>query len=149
MELVTTEPYKGSRVREVSANDVREAYVVRAALEDLAGRLAAPHFKGNVAPLREEATAIRSAARKNDLEAYTLHDVNFHRAIVAGAANRILLRTWDSLAFEVRIQLGLSRGKVDLVEVQQAHWRIIDALEKGAGPQAGRLLHEHISSIPS
>src|ERR1700761_5208333 len=46
MELVTTEPYKGSRVREVSANDVREAYVVRAALEELAGRLAAPHFKG-------------------------------------------------------------------------------------------------------
>jgi len=149
MELVTTEPYKGSRVREVSANDVREAYVVRAALEELAGRLAAPHFKGNVARLREEATAIRAAARKNDLEAYTLHDVNFHRAIVAGSANRILLRTWDSLAFEVRIQLGLSRGKVDLVEVQQAHWRIIDALEKGAGSQAGRLLHEHISSIPS
>jgi DNA-binding GntR family transcriptional regulator len=149
MELVTTEPYKGSRVREVSANDVQEAYVVRAALEELAGRLAAPHFKGNVAPLREEATAIRAAARKNDLEAYTLHDVNFHRAIVSGATNRILLRTWDSLAFEVRIQLGLSRGKVDLVEVQQAHWRIIDALEKGAGPQAGRLLHKHISSIPS
>ena len=131
MELVTTEPYKGSRVREVTPKDIREAYVVRASLEELAARLAAPHFKGSVVTLRDEAAAIRTAARKKDIGAYTLHDVNFHRLIVAGASNRILLRTWDSLAFEVRIQLWLSTGKFDLVGAQEAHWRIIDALEKG------------------
>jgi DNA-binding GntR family transcriptional regulator len=41
IELVTTEPYKGSRVREVTQQDIREAYMVRASLEELAGQLAA------------------------------------------------------------------------------------------------------------
>jgi DNA-binding GntR family transcriptional regulator len=149
MDLITTEPYRGSRVREVTPKDIREAYVVRASLEELAGRLAAPHFKGSVVTLSDEAAAIRTAARKKDVGAYTLHDVNFHRMIVAGASNRILLRTWDSLAFEVRIQLWLSKGKFDLVGAQEAHWGIIDALEKGEGGRAGKLLHEHISAIQS
>ena len=147
MDLVTTEPYKGSRVREVTPKDIREAYVVRASLEELAARLAAPHLKGSVVTLRDEAAAIRTAARKKDIGAYTLHDVNFHRLIVVGASNRILLRTWDSLAFEVRIQLWLSTGKFDLVGAQEAHWRIIDALEKGDGQRAGKLLHAHISAF--
>jgi DNA-binding GntR family transcriptional regulator len=149
MDLITTEPYKGSRVREVTPQDIRNAYVVRASLEQLAGRLAAPHFRGSVADLRHEATAIRTAARRKDIGNYAVHDVNFHRLIVAGASNRILLRTWDSLAFEVRIQLRLSRGSLDLVSAQEAHWRIIDALEKGEGQRAGKLLHEHISAFHS
>src|ERR1700761_3574077 len=45
LELIETEPYKGSRVREVTPQDIREAYMVRATLEELAGQLAAPHFK--------------------------------------------------------------------------------------------------------
>ena len=144
MDLVTTEPYKGSHVREVTATDIREAYMVRAALEELAGQLAAPQFRGGVAALRKEASAILSAARKRDIAGYTLHDVNFHRMIVEGASNRILLRTWDSLSFEVRIQLRLSKGKVDLAAAQEAHWQIIDALDQGEGKRAGRLLHDHI-----
>lgn len=149
MDLVTTEPYRGSRVREVTPQDIQDAYVVRASLEELAGRLAAPHFRGSVAELRAEAAAIRTAARRKDTGAYTLHDVNFHRLIVAGASNRILLRTWDSLALEVRMQLRLSKGQYDLVVVQEAHWRIIDALEKGEARRAGKLLYEHISAFQS
>src|ERR1700739_3316450 len=37
LELVVTEPYKGSYVREVTPVDIREAYMVRASLEELAG----------------------------------------------------------------------------------------------------------------
>ena len=147
MDLVTSEPYKGSHVREVTTTDIREAYMVRAALEELAGQLAAPQFRGGVGALRKEATAILNAARKKDIAGYTLHDVSFHRMIVEGASNRILLRTWDSLSFEVRIQLRLSKGKVDMVAAQETHWQIIDALEEGEGKRAGRLLHDHISSF--
>src|ERR1700757_2222873 len=55
LELIVTEPYKGSRVREVAPGEIREAYMVRAALEDLAGQLAAPHFKGSTAQLKKTA----------------------------------------------------------------------------------------------
>jgi DNA-binding GntR family transcriptional regulator len=147
LELVVTEPYKGSYVREVTAQDTREAYLVRATLEDLAGQLAAPYFKGSIDALARTAKAILEAARKNDSAAYTRNDAKFHRLIVEGASNRMLLRTWDSLAFEVRLQLWLSRGETDLMAVQAAHWNIISALEQGDGKKAGELLRTHVSNF--
>jgi DNA-binding GntR family transcriptional regulator len=146
LELVVTEPYKGTRVREVTPQDIREAYMVRAVLENLVGQLAAPHFKDSVAVLKKTATAIREASARKDVAAYTRLDMKFHRLIVEGAGNRILLRTWDSLAFEVRLQMQLKRGNVDLMAVQEAHWKILDALDKGNGEQAGELLQKHILS---
>ena len=144
LELIVTEPYKGSRVREVTPQEIREAYMVRAALEDLAGQLAAPHFKGAATTLKKTAIAIREAARKKDIAAYARHDIQFHRLIVEGASNRILLRTWNSLAFEVRLQLWLSTCNVDLTALQEPHWEVIEALEKGQGKRAGQLLRNHI-----
>jgi DNA-binding GntR family transcriptional regulator len=149
LELVVTEPYKGSRVREVTPQDLHEAYVVRATLENLAGQLAAPHFRGDVDDLRTAATRILNAARKKSIADYARHDIHFHRLIVEGAGNRILLRSWNSLAFEVRLQLRLARGNVDLLTVQEAHWKIIDALEVGDGSLAGELLRTHIYNHPS
>jgi DNA-binding GntR family transcriptional regulator len=144
LELVVTEPYKGSHVREVTPQDIREAYVVRAPLEQLAGQLAAPRFQGDVADLRKVATSILNAARRQDVAGYARHDIAFHRRIVEGAANRVLLRTWNSLAFEVRIHLWLSRSNIDLMHAQEPHWQIIDALDAGDGRCAGELLRKHI-----
>ncbi|HEX4651219.1 MAG TPA: GntR family transcriptional regulator [Granulicella sp.] len=149
LELVVTEPYKGSRVREVTPQDLHEAYVVRATLENLAGQLAAPRFQGDVDVLRTAATRILNAARKKNIADYARHDIHFHRLIVEGAGNRILLRSWNSLAFEVRLQLRLARGNVDLLAVQEAHWKIIDALEAGDSGLAGELLRKHIHNHPA
>jgi DNA-binding GntR family transcriptional regulator len=149
LDLVVTEPYKGSHVRDLSEQDIREAYLVRAPLEELAGQLAASHFRGAVGPLQKAANAILTAAQKNDVTAYTQHDMQFHRLIVQGASNRVLLRTWNSLAFEVRLHRRLLREQIDLVKVQQAHWDIISALEAGDGMGAGQLLKQHIFRLPS
>jgi DNA-binding GntR family transcriptional regulator len=147
MDLVTTQPYKGSRMREVTAREIREAYAVRANLEEMAGRVAAAHLKGAVGQLQKEAAAIRKAARAGDIAGYTRHDMEFHRGIVEASDNRILLRTWDSLAFEIRMHRLLSAGKVDLVSAQEAHWLIVEALGDGEGARAGRLLREHVASF--
>jgi DNA-binding GntR family transcriptional regulator len=149
LELVVTEPYKGTRVREVTAQDIREAYMVRAVLEELAGQLAATHFRGSVTALNKAATAILEAAREKDIASYARHDMHFHRLIVQGASNRILLRTWNSLAFEVRLQMWLAKGNIDLMVVQEAHWKIIDALEQGDGQRVGELLRSHIFNFPT
>src|ERR1700733_14673973 len=79
LELVVTEPYKGTRVREVTAQDIREAYMVRAVLEELAGQPAAAHFRGSIAPLKKAAAAILEAARAKDIATYARHDMHFHR----------------------------------------------------------------------
>jgi DNA-binding GntR family transcriptional regulator len=144
IELVITEPYKGSRVRDVTSQDIREAYMVRAVLEELAGQLAAKSLKGKVDALRKEAEAIRKAAAQKNIEQYARHDHNFHGLIVESAHNRILLRSWNALAFEVRIQMRLTKSKLNLSQVQEAHWDIIKALDEGNGNAAGRLLKKHI-----
>jgi DNA-binding GntR family transcriptional regulator len=148
IDLVITEPYKGSRVREVTTQDIREAYMVRASLEELAAQLAVKSLKGKVDGLRKEAEAIRKAALQKNIDQYAKHDHNFHRMIVEAADNRILLRSWNSLAFEVRIQMRLAKGKLNLSQVQEAHWEIIKALDEGNGSTAGRLLRKHIFDLP-
>jgi DNA-binding GntR family transcriptional regulator len=148
IDLVTTEPYKGSRVRDVTPQDIREAYMVRTSLEELAGQLAARFLKGKVDPLRKEAEAIRKAAAQKNIEQYAKHDHNFHRMIVEASQNRILLRSWNSLAFEARIQMRITKGNLNLSQVQEAHWDIIKALDEGNGTQAGRLLRKHIDCLP-
>lgn len=148
LELVVTEPYKGTRVREVTSQDIREAYMVRAILEELAAQIAASHFKGSVAALKKAAEAVRDAAKRDNITDYARHDMHLHHMIVEGADNRILLRSWNALAFEVRLQIWLTRSKIDLVEVQKAHWQIIDALNEGDGKRAGELLKRHIFRFP-
>src|SRR5215210_5269143 len=62
LRLVVSEPFRGARVREVSAEELREIYPVRAALEEVAARSATPSLTGNVKPLRAEIKAMRRAA---------------------------------------------------------------------------------------
>src|SRR5664279_3052332 len=46
LRLVESQTYRGTRVRGVNAQEMREAYQVRSCLEELAAKLAAPSFKG-------------------------------------------------------------------------------------------------------
>src|SRR5215210_9559727 len=62
LRLVVSEPFRGARVREVSAEELREIYPVRAALEEVAARSATPSLARDVQPLRTELKAMRRAA---------------------------------------------------------------------------------------
>jgi DNA-binding GntR family transcriptional regulator len=144
MDLVVTQPYRGTRVREITPKEIEDAYDVRAALESLAASLSAPLFKGNVEDLRKAAASVMNAARRKDQKAYGTLDVKFHRLIVAAAENRALLRSWEALAYELRIAIRLGKGHVDLMAAQEVHWKVIDALEEGDGHAAGTLLAENV-----
>src|SRR5215210_7551356 len=78
LRLVVSEPFRGARVREVSAEELAEIYPVRAALEEVAARGAAVNLAGDVAPLAEEIDAMRAAAKAADVHDFVTHDVAFH-----------------------------------------------------------------------
>ncbi len=146
LRLVESEPYRGTRVRGVNAQEMREAYQVRAALEDLAARLGAAQFKGNVHRLQTEVNALRSAARTRNSDAYARHNQKFHALIVEAAGNAVLMRVWESLDWETRARINLARTALDLRGPADAHQPIVDALERGDGKLAGKLLREHAES---
>lgn len=141
--IIVTEPYKGTRVRTVPLREMREAYAVRAVLEQFAGEQAAAALKGRVEPLRKLARDVARAAARGDAEAYAAHDLPMHRQIVEAAGNAVLLRSWDELGFEIHTRVLLSFVQIDLRRAQTAHTPILDALQAGDGRKAGRLLRQH------
>ncbi len=148
LRLVESEPYRGTRVREVGEREMAEAYAVRAVLEQAAAEAAAPALKGNVERFRRCLGGLRRLGpRAQDREGYARHDLDFHRGIVQAAGNKILLHTWDSLGFETRVRIMLARKEPDLPRFAACHDPILEALDAGDGPTAGRLLREHAESF--
>ena len=105
-----------------------------------------PRLKGNVEDSALPGRSPRAAA-DGDHEGYARLNIEFHRRIVQAADNQILLQTWDSLGFETRVRITLARQDPDLVRRAATHKPILDALEVGDGPTAGRLLREHSESF--
>ncbi|WP_435021634.1 GntR family transcriptional regulator [Tundrisphaera sp. TA3] len=143
MRLVSTERYRGSRVRAVSREEMVEAAWVRGHLEAEAATLSAPSLAGNVGALREMTDALIVAAREGRLDDYARHNEDFHRFIMLAAGNEVLLRTWDSLLLEARTRLGIEHVGDALIPIAETHVPIVDALERGDGELAGQLLREH------
>lgn len=147
LQLVESVPYRGTRVREICEREMIEAYTVRGVLEQLAAELAAPQLAGNVAPLRASLALIHEAARKEDIEGYARHNMDFHRAIVLASENQVLIQSWERLSFEARVRLHLHRRhEPSLIDRAREHDGPVDALEQGDGVTAGRLLRAHAES---
>ena len=149
MGLVESVAYRGTRVRQVSAEELQESYQVRAILEEMAAQLAAPKFHKNPQPLQIAHAAVQAAAQTGDVDAHAKLDAAFHRLIVETSGNSVLLRVWDSLGFETwtRINLMLIRSKtVDLQSLIDEHQQIVDAFMLCDGKTAGRLLHQHLEA---
>ena len=151
IRLVESEPYpEGTRVREVGAREMAEAYAVRAVLEQAAAETAAPSLKGNVAgaPAHPGRSAGIGPGGRRPGWLRPAQPRDFHRAIVeASGGNLILLQTWDSLGFEARVRIMLARKEPDLPRFAHCHDPIVDALEAGDGVAAGRMLREHAESF--
>jgi DNA-binding GntR family transcriptional regulator len=126
---------------------MRDAYSVRAALEEIGGRAGAAALEGNVVVLLEELGGMRSALHDGNLDARVEHDINFHRSILQASQNDFLLRVWDTLALDLRMRAMIGKLSEDMREVVESHQPIVDALQKGRGKQAGLLLRNHVETF--
>jgi DNA-binding GntR family transcriptional regulator len=141
--FVETQPYRGTRVRSVDPRECREAYQVRAVLEELAVQLGAARLRKRLPELRAESDAALTAARQRNLVRYLSHNVRFHRIIIDAADNEVLRRTWDSLSFTVGARARAARTSDDMITVAREHRRIVQALARGDIKGAERTLRHH------
>jgi DNA-binding GntR family transcriptional regulator len=147
LRLVVSEPFRGARVRDVGPDEIAEAYPVRAALEELAAKFAAPALAGRSAPLAAELDGMRAAAADEDLHRFVRHDVAFHRVFVDASANRTLIQVWESLHVDLRTRVTLVQQVERLADVAESHVAIMDALVAGDARRAGTLVREHIEGF--
>jgi DNA-binding GntR family transcriptional regulator len=142
--FVESEPYRGTRVKEVTKEELTEIYPVRAALEDVAARAAARRLAGNVDALGAELAAMHREAEKGDLYEQVRHDVNFHRLIVEASGNQVLLEVWKSLRIEARTLISAIATELGPYELAERHRPVLEALAAGDSERAGTLIRQHV-----
>ncbi|HSC50133.1 MAG TPA: GntR family transcriptional regulator [Gaiellaceae bacterium] len=157
--LVSFEPNRGVRVRTISREELREAFLVRAELEALVTELAVPRFdqarllalraaEADFARLTDELLERgRDPDERNALTAewvranYRFHDVIYEAAqvpfveAVAKSARRTFLSRWRAGGPEID---DLYRQNT------REHHAIVSAIEARSAGGARALAHEHV-----
>ena len=149
--LVIMVPRKGAYVSNVSIKDITDIFQIRRVLEGLAAELAAERLtEEQLEELRQ--LLDRTAETIDKLEVLTAVDMDtgFHQVIYEAGRNEKL----SSMLYHLREQIqrfrtqSLSRpGR--LQQAVMEHRAILEALEKGDGELARRLVEEHIESAES
>lgn len=143
MRMVATTPRRGTFVRHFVQQTVREAYAVRAALEEAATRIAMLAGTIPLGALRSDVAAMREAARENDPDASMRASVSFHRHVVEAARNELLTLSWEALQIEARTAVTLLVTKVTLDEIAEDHAGLLEAIDRGDTEAACRATREH------
>jgi DNA-binding GntR family transcriptional regulator len=145
MRFVESEAHRGVRVRTITEKEMGEMYPVRAALEEVAGRAAAPHItEVTLGALQAEIDAMHAASRDRDMHAQLVHDARFHELIFEAAGNTLLLEVWRSLHAEIRALITYLRADVDMEQIADAHLPILAALRRRDPELAGKEMRHHI-----
>ena len=142
---VVHEPFRGCSVRAFSADELLEAFPVRAALEALAARLAATSItEEELLQLADLLETMRAAARRGDAHDQSQANAAFHATIVRAAGNRTLERQWSFLEPFSRTYLTVSQPGLDLRALSERHVPILDALRARDGDAAAEAMHRHL-----
>lgn len=107
--LVTSERFRGTRVRGADFAEMRESYDLRTMLEMRSVKLAAPFSTGLLADFDDYVFEMNAAVEVDDSERYIEASLGFHRRLVKGSGNRTFLSVWDSLLWDVRGRIALRR----------------------------------------
>jgi DNA-binding GntR family transcriptional regulator len=142
---IVHEPFRGCSVRAFSAEELLEAFPVRAALEALAARLAAERMtEDELLRLAELLETMRDAARRGDAHDQSQANASFHATIVRAARNATLERQWSFLEPYSRTYLTVSQPGLDLLALSERHVPILDALRARDGEAAAEAMHNHL-----
>ena len=142
---IVHEPFRGCSVRAFSADELLEAFPVRAALEALAARLAAERMtEEELLRLAELLETMREAARRADAHGQSQANASFHATIVRAARNVTLERQWQLLEPFSRTFLTVSQPGLDLLALSERHIPILDALRARDGDAAADAMHRHL-----
>ncbi len=142
---VVHEPFRGCSVRAFSADELLEAFPVRAALEALAARLAAERMtEDELLLLADLLETMRAAARRGDAHDQSQANASFHATIVRAARNSLLERQWTFLEPYSRTYLTVSQPGLDLLALSERHVPILDALRARDGEAAAAAMHQHL-----
>jgi GntR family transcriptional regulator of gluconate operon len=147
--LVREEPRRGTFVATPTAEDVRDAYDLRAAIEGKAVRLViSTADPAALDALRRALDRIGAAAKAGDLRKLVRADYDFHETLCRVSANRRLHEAFVRNASALRILLRLEEERFyrSFDEVWNQHRELLTAVEAGDASDAETMFTEHLES---
>ncbi len=128
--LITLTPHRGAIVTPISRQLISDVFDVRAALEGLAARHAAPRISdADLDTLRQLTADMQAAAAATDRYTLTNLDVAFHRTICAACERPVLLASLEVINGRRMLLINASEYAVPLTTVPPRHTPILEALE--------------------
>lgn len=143
--LVVSEPRRGVRVAGFSMDEIKEVAEMRAALEVLALRHAAPHLTTAILDQAEDAT--KAGDRAGDVQAWEEANRSFHRLILTPCAMPRLLKSIDDLhTASARFLFSGWRAEWE-APTDRDHRAILNALRAGQLDIAASVLARHVQWV--
>lgn len=143
--LVVSEPRRGVRVAGFSLEEVKEVAEMRASLEVLALRHAAPHLTKAILDAAETATRVGDKA--GDVHAWEEANRTFHKLILSPCGMPRLLKAIDDLhTASARFLFAGWRAEWD-APTDRDHRSILDALRAGNVEAAAGVLTRHVQWV--
>jgi DNA-binding GntR family transcriptional regulator len=141
--LVQIEPHRGAHVVELTADDVRWLYELRAALEIEAAHLALERHDGRLPlPVHAALEALQRACAGDDPPWSTINEAHaaLHTAIVRAARSPRIAAAHAALSGEMRLFLLALKPHIPPRQLADDHARLVAGLETD-GPE---VLREHL-----
>ncbi len=135
---------KGARVRVITNEELRQIYDVRAQLEAYAALLVTASKTMIEDKLRASIMQMTRAAEKKDSRAFADHNTEFHREILKGSQNAVLVDLWESLNVRMRTMINVSRSRKNLPELAQSHVQLVEAILTGNQELAFETARDHV-----
>ena len=144
--LVELLPHRGSRVTRISGPALRDAFEVVAALEALAGELAAARIDdAELAEIETLNERMREHYDRGDLAQYFACNQAIHETINRAARNAQLTEMYALVSNRVRrARYFANHSPERWAEAMREHDAILAALKRRDGPACGALLRAHL-----
>ena len=133
--LVTSERYRGTRVRGADSVEMRESYELRLMMEVRSIERGVPLTPAMIEKLQTCVNGMTDAVARGDSEQYIDWALRFHRGIVEVSGNGTFLKLWDSLHWDVRGRITLRRlaaRGAGLSALVAMHMNLMDSLRTGS-----------------
>src|SRR3954447_25484251 len=135
--LLISFTHRGSYVSEISVDEARDAYAIRAALERMALKLALPNMgAAEYTQLEGDIREMEIAARDGDVARNIAHDMRFHRRIYEWSHLPTLLQCWHIVEIKIRKFAVVASPSMfeDPIRPVRSHYALMAQMKGGYSP---------------
>lgn len=145
--IVSSEPYKGIRLMDISQQRLENIIDVRIPLETLACRRAIElghNGPAQIARLDASVEELILMHQRNDVYGFASADTEFHRVLCSFADNPVLSNLWESIARQLTVIFGLSTMGKPMDAIIEEHRQLTRVFAAGDIAQMTHEIELHV-----